>query len=151
MPGSPGVLTHVCVGDRQRVVVERDHCGLGWRRVACTRDGGGLGHHHVELASEVALADVATCIDHAGLEARQVGGMIATITAVGVEGRAQVLDRRNTVVEVRVVDRRDEPRRHGLNDEAIQLGVVVRPLLERLIRSLDRRLVENDGGKIHPG
>ena len=33
--------------------------------------------------------------------------MIATITAVGVEGRAQVLDRSNAVVEVRVVDRRD--------------------------------------------
>ena len=35
----------------------------------------------------IALADVATRVDRAGLEARQVSGMIATIAGVGVEGR----------------------------------------------------------------
>ena len=67
-----------------------------------------------------------------------------------VEGRAQIADRCNAVVEVRVVDRRDEPRRHCLNDEAIQLSVVVGPLLERLVRGLDLHLVDSEGLKADP-
>jgi hypothetical protein len=77
--------------------------------------------------------------------------MVSAVTRVGIERLTQVLDRSDAVIEVRVVEGRDQPRRHGLDEEAVELGVVVRPLLTCVVRFLDLRGVKDDLGGVHPG